>query len=117
MANRILRRVERKDDRRRYNRLSIDREVRYNVLGVKKRKIGAGTGKTIDMSSGGVLFTTTADLSEGDRVELAIDWPAKLHGELRLKLVVLGRVVRAEDKKAAMTISRYTFKTRAVGDL
>ena len=69
------------------------------------------------MSSGGILFTTTSDLKEGDQVELAIDWPARLNGTLRLKLVVSGPVVRAENNKAAIIISRYDFKTRAAGDL
>jgi hypothetical protein len=118
MPSRISGRVEPHDERRHHRRLPIDREVRYNVLPAGKRKMRAGGfGKTIDMSSGGVLFTTNTDLKAGDQVELAIDWPAKLHDTLRLKLVVFGPVVRTENEKAAITITRYIFRTRAAGDL
>src|SRR5436853_234503 len=101
MPKRILRRSVNDDERRRHKRLPIERDVRYKVLGSGKNKEkirGVGLGKTINMSSGGVLFTTDSGLAEGDRVELAIDWPAQLEGRLRLKMVVFGHVVRAEQK-------------------
>ena len=71
MSNRILRRAEISDDRRSSNRLPIEREVRYKVLGGKKTVKQVGMGKTVNMSSGAVLFTTETALPEGERVELA----------------------------------------------
>ena len=73
MSNRILRRAEATDDRRTSNRMPIEREVRYRVLGGKKSVKQTGVGKTLNMSSGGVLFTTESELPEGERVEFSIE--------------------------------------------
>jgi len=117
MSNRILRRAEANDDRRTSNRLPIERDVRYKVLGGKKTVKQTGLGKTLNMSSGGVLFTTESPLPEGERVEVAICWPAQLNDVLPLKLVAMGRLVRAGESEAALAIERYEFKTRGTNGL
>ena len=103
MSNRIIRRAEATDDRRTSNRLPIEREVRYKVLGGRKTIKQTGMGKTVNMSSGGVLFTTETALPEGERVELAVSWPAQLNDTLPLKLVAMGRLVRADETQAAIS--------------
>lgn len=117
MSNRILRRAEATDDRRTSNRLPIERDVKYKVLGGKKTIKQVGMGKTLNMSSGGVLFTTESALPEGERVELAVSWPAQLNDVLPLKLVAMGRLVRTDDSSAAISIERYEFKTRGSNGL
>jgi PilZ domain len=112
MSNRIIRRADATDDRRTSNRLPIEREVRYKVLGGRKTVKQTGMGKTVNMSSGGVLFTTETALPEGERVELAVSWPAQLNDTLPLKLVAMGRLVRTDETSAAISIERYEFKTR-----
>jgi hypothetical protein len=71
-----------------------------------------GAGKTVDISSGGVLFETERRLRSGQRVELSVKWPAQLEGNCPLNFVALGRVVRVEDTRAAIHIERYEFRTR-----
>jgi hypothetical protein len=117
MSNRILRRAEATDDRRTSNRLPIERDVKYKVLGGKKTIKQVGMGKTLNMSSGGVLFTTESALPEGERVELAVSWPAQLNNVLPLKLVAMGRLIRTDDSSAAISIERYEFKTRGSNGL
>jgi hypothetical protein len=90
--------------------MPIMREVRYRVLGGKKVK-QTGCGKTVNMSSRGVLFTTESTLPEGEQIELAVSWPALLNGVLPLKLVAQGRLVRTEENQAAIAIEKYEFKT------
>src|SRR5260370_33480068 len=87
MANRSLPVAESSDDRRASSRLPIERDVRYKVLGGKKSLKQAGSGKTLNMSSAGVLFTTESTLEEGQLVELAVSWPAPLKDVRPLKLV------------------------------
>jgi PilZ domain len=96
-------------DRRKSKRWPIEREVRYKVVGGQRGFYGSG--KTINMSSGGVLFTIEYALSNKQLIELAVSWPVKLNGAISLQLVALGRVVRAEETQAAITIERYEFKT------
>jgi hypothetical protein len=99
-----------KTDRRASDRFPIEREVRYKVLN-RKNADEVGFGKTVNMSSNGVLFTTDQYLLPGRRLELAISWPAQLNSTVALKLVARGRVVRCEDGKAAIEIHQYEFRT------
>jgi hypothetical protein len=87
------------------------REVRYKVLGRKRSVQKVGSGKTLNMSRGGVLFTTESTLVKGELVVLAVSWPALLNGVQPLKLVAQGPVVRIEEKRAAIAIERYEYKT------
>ena len=105
---------ESSNERRASDRFPIEREVRYKVL---NRRTGdeTGSGRTINMSSNGVLFTTGTFLVPGRRVELSISWPAQLNSKVALKLVARGRVVRAEDASAAVEIQQYEFRTQAGG--
>ncbi len=99
-------------DRRSAGRMSIEREVEYRVLGRREGEL-LGAGRTVDISSSGVIFTTTHPLLPGRRVELAIDWPAQLDNRCALKLVARGRVVRFEGDRAAIEILQHEFRTRA----
>jgi hypothetical protein len=100
------------NDRRGSDRFPIEREVRYKVLS-KRSADEAGSGKTVNMSSSGVLFTADHFLLPGKRVEVSISWPAQLNNKTALKLVARGRVVRCEDGKAALEIQQYEFRTQA----
>jgi len=100
------------NDRRGADRFPIERDVKYRVL-TRKSGEEAGSGKTVNMSSNGVLFTTDHVLLPGRRVEVAISWPAQLNAKVALKLVARGRVVRYEPGMAAIEIQQYEFRTQA----
>jgi hypothetical protein len=100
-------------ERRGSDRFPIEREVRYRVLS-KRAGQEEGTGKTINISSNGVLFTTDKILLPGKRLELSISWPAQLDNKCQLKLVAQGRVARLEQGRAAIEIQKYEFRTQGV---
>src|ERR1700746_2424451 len=87
-------------DRRGAERFPIQREFRYKIVSRKDIE-EIGFGKTINMSSNGVLFTTDRHLLPGKRLEVSISWPAQLNSRIALKLVARGRVVRSEEDRAA----------------
>jgi hypothetical protein len=99
-------------DRRHSDRFPIEREVRYRVLN-KRSGEEVGDGKTINISSSGVYFTSEHILLPGRRLELSISWPAQLNNRCALKLVARGRVVRFESGRAALEIQQYEFRTQA----
>ncbi|MGP8244674.1 MAG: hypothetical protein ACLQVN_09165 [Bryobacteraceae bacterium] len=72
----------------------------------------SGAGKTLNIGSRGILFTTEQQLPVGFTVELSVDWPAMLDGTCALKFVAVGRVIRSEQHRAVVRIDRYQFKTR-----
>lgn len=99
-------------DRRFTNRFPVQQEVRYRVMQARN-VTKSGTGKSLDVSSGGILFTTTERLPTGRLVEIAMSWPARLHGTCPLQFVATGRVVRSDGTTAAVRIQRYEFRTRS----
>jgi hypothetical protein len=103
-----------KDDRRSADRFPIERDVRFKILN-RKMAEEVGTGKTINMSSNGVLFTTDQYLLPGRRLEISISWPAQLNSKVNLKLVARGRVVRCDEGRAAIEIHQYEFRTQSPG--
>ena len=100
------------NDRRQSDRFPIEREVKYRVLN-KRSAEETGDGRTINMSSSGVLFTSEHTLLPGRRMEVSISWPAQLNNKTALRLVARGRVVRSEQGKAALMIQQYEFRTQA----
>jgi len=98
-------------ERRGTERFPIVRDLRYRVLSSRGTP-QAGTGKTIDFSSTGVLFSAQTPLPPGRRVELSISWPAQLDGRCALKLVARGRVTRSQGSDVAIEIDKYEFRTQ-----
>ena len=85
-------------------------EVRYTLLR-SNRAVIVGVGQTLNIGSGGVLFTTAERLPIGWTVELSVNWPARLDRTCPLQLVVEGHVIRSEDYWAAVTFKGYEFHT------
>jgi hypothetical protein len=81
-------------ERRTTKRFPIEQEAYYKIL--DHRAAAPESGQR---------------LRTGKRGELSVDWPAQLEGP-PLKFVALGRVVRAEDTRAAMHIEQHEFRTR-----
>jgi len=101
-------------DRRSSERMSIERDVQYRSL--SRGQVDAeAEGKTLNISSSGILFTTQHLLSPGRRVEIAIDWPAELDNKCALRLIARGRVVRFDGDRAAIEILQHEFRTRKKG--
>jgi c-di-GMP-binding flagellar brake protein YcgR len=100
------------NERRDAERMSIEREVHYRVLN-KKDGDAEATGKTLNISSSGVLFTTQHTLPPGRRLELSISWPAQLDNKCALKLVARGRVVRFDGDRVALEIMQHEFRTKS----
>ena len=93
-------------ERRRSSRFPIERELRYKTLN-QRAEILAGAGKTLNISSSGVLFTSDHDL------QVSISWPAQLNEKCLLNLVARGRVMRHIRGQLALQIQQYEFRTQS----
>lgn len=98
-------------ERRTKKRFQIEQEVRYKML-YGQRIAETGTGKTMNISSGGVFFTTENVLTAGMPVELSMNWPVLLHDSCPMKLMIYGCVIRSSNGGAAVAIERYEFRTQ-----
>jgi DNA-binding NarL/FixJ family response regulator len=77
-------------------------------------KSGEGSSETLNISSKGILFTTSEQFQLGQLLQVSVNWPARLGNEVPLKLVAEGRVLRNTNGNTAMSIERYEFRTRKV---
>jgi len=100
------------EDRRDDRRYPIEMDLRYKVI-ARGRTPVHGTGRTTNISSGGVLFDGDQSLPAGSFVELSINWPVLLQNTCPLNLLIMGRVVRCENGRVAVKTNRYEFLTRA----
>ncbi len=71
----------------------------------------AGAGRTVNISSSGVLVATQRSISVGTQIELIADWPNSLNGAIPLRLVIFGEVVRSEAGMFAVSFKRHHFRT------
>jgi PilZ domain len=101
-----------KTERRRADRFPIRREVAYKLAGRKGSAL-EGAGRTVNMSSTGVLFTTEHPLLTGNSVEVSISWPAQINSTAPIRLLARGRVVRSDEHGAAVEIQHTEFRTQA----
>jgi hypothetical protein len=104
--------AESRGDQRSKGRYPIALELQYKLLrGSRVERVG--TGRTLNISSGGVLFETDDPLPARGSVELAVKWPFLLEGSCGLKLVMRGRIVRrdANAKATAVRAEFHEFRT------
>jgi hypothetical protein len=92
-------------------------KIRYPVsLNVKYRTVGrsnriSGVGRTLNMSSGGLLIAADQRTEIGAKIELNVEWPSLLDGAIPLQLVAVGRVVRCLEVGFALSFTQYQFRT------
>jgi hypothetical protein len=104
--------MEKRTDRRKKIRFPIHRELRYKLLdnGVL---VGAGTGQSVNIGSGGMAITIDRELNPGAFIELSISWPVLLDDSCPMRFIVFGRVLRSLGRKSACSIDKYEFRTQA----
>jgi hypothetical protein len=101
-------------DQRANGRYPIALDVQYKLLR-GDRVISVGCGKTLNISSGGVLLETDQPLPPSGVVELAIQWPFLLREVCSLKLVVRGRIVRRDYDTRATAVRTESHEFRTAG--
>jgi hypothetical protein len=96
-------------ERRSKRRYQIELPVGYSGLNEDLLRI-SGAGLTRDISSGGLVFATEAQLPTGSAIELWLTWPT-IDAMTEVELRVVGRVVRSTPTDTAIQIKRHDFAT------
>ncbi|MGD0500330.1 MAG: PilZ domain-containing protein [Bryobacteraceae bacterium] len=100
-------------DRRRDRRYELRLDMRWKLLR-RRRVLDQGAGRTLDLSSSGILFESGRELPTGFTVELSVTWPVLLHNVAPLQLVAAGRIVRTDGGRAAIRMAQHEFRTMAI---
>ncbi len=101
------------EDRRVGHRFPIEAELCYLLLN-GKTIVAAGHGRSVNISSSGVLFESMHSLRPGQQIELSIAWPARIDGIVRMQLRASGRTVRELANQTAVHILHYEFHTGGI---
>lgn len=99
-------------DKRAAKRFPLELELQYRT-GSRMRE--AIWGRTINISSSGMLIDTEVKPARGSRLSLVVSWPAMLDNRVPLRLFVEGRVVRTEQRGVAIVFRNVEFRTAGVG--
>lgn len=77
----------------------------------------SGTGRLVNMSSGGLLVASRHEMIIGTLLEVNIDWPTRLDDRIPLRLIAAGKVTRCDSFRFALILERYHFQLagRAAG--
>ena len=102
------------DDRRSHSRFPLHLPLQYWFA--EGRTVVPGHGRTVNISSSGILFRSDAGLAAGREIEISIEWPAPLDDAVGLRLRITGRTVRRQDDCTAVILGRYEFRTRRIRD-
>ena len=98
-------------DRRQHQRFPIAVHAEYILQGRR------GEVVTINISSSAILIQSTETLPAGRRVELKVDWPARLDGRCPLRLVITGKVVGRTSRGTVISVLRHEYRLAAKASL
>jgi len=106
-------------EQRKFRRFELKLPVEVVRTGSRRM---SGPGETLNLSSGGVLFTAGSKMEVGEPIEYFITLPTGSGSEADVRLLCRGKVVRLVRRDAepepvavAATLERYEFIRRAVG--
>jgi len=97
-------------ERRLHQRYPITLDVEYEVPGGNGVRL-IGFGRTVNISSRGVLLEISDPLPNRCRIRLSINWPFFLGGSIPLKLVMYGNIVRVAGNTIVVRVTGHTFHT------
>jgi len=98
-------------NRRASERYSIERVMRWR-LRTKQSREAPAAGRTLNIISTGVLFSTQTSIAQGSVVEVAITWPVPTEAGTELQLFARGRVTRSQNGIAAVHFQQREFRPR-----
>jgi hypothetical protein len=98
------------EERRTSRRFPLRLPVKYRRVGTQSISNWT-TSESVNISSSGLLFTTSETIRTGQGIEAFIMWPVSLEKRIPLKLVVRGFVVRTSGDQSAVCFERHEFKT------
>jgi hypothetical protein len=103
-------------DRRTASRFPLRLAIRCRGIGPFQSLDPITLGESLNVSSKGLLFSSSHVFLPGQVIEVFIEWPILLENRIRLTLVAEGIVVRSAGTHTAVSVKKYQFKTRGSTD-
>jgi len=93
----------------RRSKIRFPLEMRLSYSAIRRH---SGFGKTVDVSSAGMLLELDGFVPAGTKLHLLLEWPCLLDWSVPMSMTVETRVVRCIGNRAAVRLLSYEFKTR-----
>jgi hypothetical protein len=97
-------------DQRLHRRYPIALDLRYKLEN-ERHITHSGSGRTLNLSSGGIFFKPKEPVPERGQIELVVNWPFLLDGACHLHLIARGRIVRSNDNGTAVEVTHHELRT------
>lgn len=101
-------------ERRRKRRFPVNFELHY--VAEWRKGSESGLGRAVDLSSSGLSFHADRRLRPQQTIWVAMDWPARLDGNIPLQLVIAGKIIRTEGTLTVLRFNNHEFRTRRLAD-
>ena len=98
------------EERRVSERFPIRMNFSYRLSSKGQVSALEASGRVVDISSTGILFSPGLSHPQDAVMVLSIDWPARRDKAPPIRLSVLGMVVRSDDRGTAIRILRHGFE-------
>jgi len=95
-------------NRRAGKRYGLDLQFEYRLFG-RDGSVQEGWGRTLNMSSGGLLVAPDQPICKGRPIEMTVQLPTQFKDAPGPRLVVLGHVLRSGATGVAIRILRHGF--------
>jgi hypothetical protein len=73
----------------------------------------SGEGTSINISSNGMMFRSSKDLSDGEKITAALEWPILADGKPMI-LLVHGHVIWIHGSEVGISVSHYAFLSEKI---
>ena len=95
-------------NRRTVKRYGLELPFDYRLFG-RDQSVQEGHGRTLNMSSRGLLVAADSRISKGQPIELSVQLPSLCPSARGAQLLILGQVLRTGPTGAAIKIVRHGF--------
>jgi len=96
-------------ERRTRTRFPLGLDVQFRTLGPDQ--LSFGFGRTVNVSSSGILIASDYDVGHGAQLRICMGWPFLLDDSIPIQLVAESRVVRVYEAGFAVILLRHQFRT------
>ena len=96
-------------DRRSDRRYDLELDLRFSY---KSRGITyLGSGRTLDLSGGGVRFASDSEVPDGQEIEIRLAWPFLLQNVCPLEVLIHGTVLHTDARGTVVKTRDHEFRT------
>jgi c-di-GMP-binding flagellar brake protein YcgR len=102
-------------ERRAYRRYPVSINIEYRIISAEPNT-RVYDGRTVNISSGGLLLESQTAVEVGAEVEACIALPGRLDNTLAIFLKIKGKSIRCHERHCAIVLDHLAFEIRTISE-